>query len=197
MTRPPAFTKGEARTCEICGQRYGATYAMQRTCGYACGVVLRRTVTGTLAQTRNATPKSKTRACKRCGGVFSNARRSYCSAECRAEAACERAGVRVMDLYRLACSLGLASWNWRRLLVAWLRERDGDDCQICHGEPIDWDAKSGPGGSDLGPSIDHIMPKSYLRDDDPVNLRLAHWGCNRKRGNDLGRYVQQSLLEVA
>ena len=55
-------------------------------------------------------------------------------------------------------------------------------CAICH-RRVDITLKSGTRGSRRGPSVDHIIPRSKGGSDDPVNLRLTHWGCNQKRGN--------------
>lgn len=59
-------------------------------------------------------------------------------------------------------------------------ERDGWTCQICMGR-VD---------SDLDPqhrmaaTLDHIIPRAttLFPDDRPENLRLAHRGCNSRRG---------------
>lgn len=71
---------------------------------------------------------------------------------------------------------------WRQHLVAYLRSRDGDACGICAGA-MRFDLPSGPRGDDRAPSIDHVVPRSRGGSDDLANLRLAHWGCNRQRGN--------------
>lgn len=119
-----------------------------------------------------------------CGATFcsrqSNAR--YCSPQCRIDAA----GIRVCDLYATATSLGVAGKGWYDMLVDWLRDRDGDHCGICLTE-IDFSVRSGTRGSDSGRSVDHIVPRSLGGSDDPDNLRLAHWGCNRKRSNRVER----------
>jgi hypothetical protein len=95
-----------------------------------------------------------------------------------------KAAARLMGLYNLAIgNLEIAKASmWRQHLVAYLRDRDGDHCAICH-KAVDFAAKSGPRGSDNGSSIDHIIPRSHGGPDDLANLRLTHWGCNRKRGN--------------
>jgi hypothetical protein len=74
-----------ARNCEICGAHYHPNSAEQRTCGRACGVTLRRTVTLTLVKCERW-PSSKIyiRPCEHCGTLFTgrtNARR-YCSLRC-------------------------------------------------------------------------------------------------------------------
>jgi len=40
-------------------------------------------------------------------------------------------------------------------------------------------------GSDEGPSIDHIHPRSKGGPDDLWNLQLTHWGCNREKSATL------------
>ena len=89
-----------------------------------------------------------------------------------------------MGLYRLAIELReiKQAMFWRRELVAYLIDRDGDRCGIC-AKRVDPDIRSGPRGSDMGPSIDHVIPRSRGGEDELENLRLTHWGCNRKRGN--------------
>lgn len=55
-----------------------------------------------------------------------------------------------------------------------LRDRDGDDCQIC-GLPL--------ASLDEPWHIDHIEPQSLGGSDDLRNLRLTHESCNMERGN--------------
>lgn len=115
-----------------------------------------------------------------------------CSTQCRIDAI----AVQLCDLYRVATDRGMAGAGWLRLLMEYLRERDGEQCQICH-DPIDWLMKSGPRGdpSGLGPSIDHVVPRSVEVNDDPSNLRLAHWKCNRDRGRGRkGETTQLALI---
>ena len=76
--------------------------------------------------------------------------------------------------------------------MALLRQRDGDRCQICGGL-VDFEVKSGPRGSKLGHSFDHITPRSLGGTDELDNLRLTHWGCNQARGN---RTPAQGLLPM-
>lgn len=59
-----------------------------------------------------------------------------------------------------------------------LRDRDGDDCQLC-GEPICWTI---PPGSQRGASIDHRKPRAAGGTDAFANLQLAHWICNQAKG---------------
>jgi 5-methylcytosine-specific restriction endonuclease McrA len=67
----------------------------------------------------------------------------------------------------------------KRRVVASLRQRDGDGCQLC-GELIDFTLA----GSDSrwSPSLDHYIPVSAGGSNRQHNLRLTHVRCNRKRG---------------
>ena len=59
--------------------------------------------------------------------------------------------------------------------VGWLAERDGTDCSIC-GEPVDMAAKL---PDQMCPSVDHVIPRAKGGTNDPSNLALAHFSCNR------------------
>ena len=107
------------------------------------------------------------------------------------------AAARVMDLYYLSLAVGRPenmkqTSAWRRYLITYLRSRDGDKCGIC-ARTIDFDIKSGPRGSDNGSSIDHVIPVSHGGQTSLANLRLTHWGCNRKRGNRGGNEQLQLI----
>jgi 5-methylcytosine-specific restriction endonuclease McrA len=60
-----------------------------------------------------------------------------------------------------------------------LARRDGSDCGIC-GEVVDLAATG-----DLGPSVDHIIPRAKGGSNDPSNLQLAHMRCNRLKSDRL------------
>lgn len=66
-----------------------------------------------------------------------------------------------------------------RPLLSTIGARDGWVCQLC-GEPVD--------ARIIAPdkrcaSIDHIIPLSRGGTNDAVNLQLAHYGCNSRKGN--------------
>lgn len=181
LVRRAALERGgrplSGRHCEVCGSTYCATYSRQRTCSRVCGGVLNNRGRG-----RVAGRKPRQWSCISCGRVRvkgdGQARWvKFCSERCRVA----DVGDRVIDLYRLASQAGAAGARWRETLVAYLRERDGDRCGICR-RRMRFDLPAGPRGDDRGPSIDHMVPRSAGGSDELVNLRLAHWGCNRKRG---------------
>lgn len=96
-------------------------------------------------------------------------------------------------LARDLCSTHYSYWHRRQSGVwgpAWdvsperrlaIYERDGWTCQLC-GEAIDRAAD--PQRDDAAPSLDHIVPRSHqlVPDHSDANLRLAHRGCNARRG---------------
>lgn len=73
-------------------------------------------------------------------------------------------------------------WKWESWISpdarAAIYRRDKWVCQICH-------RKVDPLATvrDEWASLDHIVPRSQGGTDDPANLRLAHYGCNVRRGN--------------
>lgn len=58
-------------------------------------------------------------------------------------------------------------------------ERDEWKCGICGGEVSPEFKWRHP----LSGSLDHIIPVSKGGSDTKANVRLAHWECNRKKGN--------------
>jgi 5-methylcytosine-specific restriction endonuclease McrA len=55
----------------------------------------------------------------------------------------------------------------------------GSVCHLC-GEPIKFGLRP---CHPLGPSMDHLVPRSFGGGWDLGNLRPAHHGCNSSRGN--------------
>jgi 5-methylcytosine-specific restriction endonuclease McrA len=67
------------------------------------------------------------------------------------------------------------------MVIALLAERGGARCGICR-FPIDLDL---PGTDPMGPSIDHIVPRSRSGTDAPENLQLTHLRCNLDKSDSL------------
>jgi 5-methylcytosine-specific restriction endonuclease McrA len=59
-----------------------------------------------------------------------------------------------------------------------LRERDGDDCHLCHA-PMVFKNRANPDFA----TLDHIVPRSLGGRSTLDNLKLAHRKCNERRGN--------------
>jgi 5-methylcytosine-specific restriction endonuclease McrA len=114
------------------------------------------------------------------------ASRKYCGDKCRRRALSDAALERNEGIYRMAVTHPTVSpyvtYHWRTKIFYALEDRDGPGCALCGGDII-MGLPSGPKGDDRGPSIDHIIPKSLGGSDDLENLQMAHWGCNRKKGN--------------
>lgn len=71
----------------------------------------------------------------------------------------------------------LISLSHRERLV--LYERDGWTCGLC-ADSVDRTLIGSL--SPWRPSLDHVVPRSLGGDDEPANLRLAHFWCNSVRG---------------
>jgi 5-methylcytosine-specific restriction endonuclease McrA len=71
------------------------------------------------------------------------------------------------------------SRKYTLVIVAELRQRDGDRCGYCH-EPIDFTL---PFGSGMGASVDHIRPRAAGGGHGRHNLQLMHTEpCQKKKG---------------
>ncbi len=57
-------------------------------------------------------------------------------------------------------------------------ERDGWRCWLCD-EPVD---RSMPSGDPRGPSVDAVVTKAKAKRSGPEEERLAHAGCNTRKG---------------
>lgn len=182
-TRPPA-AKDNMHVCEACSNHFHTRETrpgQAKYCSHQCYVSNR-------THTRPARPKSRKvyfPTCPTCDQIHAtgNKRKNYCSDDCRYEA--RLAQLNYWYWYANSCIPNGEGRSWRNAFIWWMRNRDGDVCQICQDAqgPIQWDLPSGPKGhpSGLGPSIDHIIPKALGGTDHPDNLHLAHWVCNRER----------------
>lgn len=163
-------------TCQKCGKKYKPRNNNKMFCSRECNYAAR-------ASQRGASNKVFFPKCVQCGMVFTsrNANSKRCSYRCRVA----NSSARTVDLYRLACQLTPEGRGWRKMLIGYLRERDGELCQCGCRQRIRFDLSSGSKGhpSGLGPSIDHVIPRSQSGPDELSNLRLLTWKCNRLRGN--------------
>lgn len=194
--RHPDSRRYVCRDCERCGGRFLRALDGKddgRYCGRACSASANGDARrGTVLVFRFIQPPALV-DCLHCGAPFPSTHgRQTCSMRCSAQRRIDRSGARINDLYRMATDSGLVATGeahgWRDVLVGYLRGRDGDRCGIClgHHGPIRWGMRSGPRGdaSGLGPSIDHVLPRSHGGTDDVDNLRLTHWRCNYERKNN-------------
>lgn len=189
------LTRAESRTCAWCSNLFTAKANHQRYCNRACKRRAREVRLGRQQDHRNvanpqghrlrsaqgATCKLIIVHCKTCNVVMVSRHNSkFCSKQCKID----ETGRRIMGLYHQATRSAdvKRAMAWRRQIVAYLVQRDGADCGIC-GCHVDITLPSGPRGNKMGPSIDHVVPRSHGGGDEMANLRLTHWICNRQRGN--------------
>jgi hypothetical protein len=112
-------------------------------------------------------------ACE-CGEVFYRThwrdRRRYCD-RCRLKY--KRARYRIKTVKRQGAQFGM------RISVDQIAERDNFICHLC-GQVVDMSLKRTFG---FGATVDHVLPISKGGLDVMENVKLAHWSCNRKKGN--------------
>lgn len=189
-------TRGAAprvgRTCIQCAATFKANNAEQRTCSHECARAYRAAHKPAPEPKLPKPSRVYFPVCKGCGRVFCarSAAKRWCSYRCQVNDVAER----INSLYALACDMKRPgeSRAWRKVLLGYLVERDGDRCGICR-KRVDLSLRSGTRGNPMGPSVDHIVPRSQGGSDDLTNLRLAHWKCNNRRGNR-GGFEQLALV---
>lgn len=131
--------------------------------------------------------REETATCKWCGATFArvkgfgNVQRIYCSQQCLDEMKEDNRKKHRKDERLKKC--GRRQWN---ISVKRLYARDKGICWLC-GKPTDMNdfRKDEHGNVICGesyPSIDHVVPVSRGGDHTWDNIRLAHRGCNSKRG---------------
>lgn len=91
------------------------------------------------------------------------------------------------DAYHQRRAQKKATANDRPVLLAEIRERDGNRCHLCRKK-----VSVKPYPHPLSPSLDHIVPLSLDGEHVPENVRLAHLVCNTAKGNRGGN--EQLLL---
>lgn len=163
-------------------------------------------------------PRFRPRTCRHCGQEFApplhgNYRRTTCSDACAAARAaaggvsaggsCIACGVAIS--YRGLCltcrALRKRARDRRRkafkrgcrgddppMTIDQLGARDGWRCHLCRRKVHRHLRVPHPGA----PTFDHLVPVSASGSDDHVNLRLAHYRCNSRRGT--GGTVQLLLV---
>lgn len=177
----------QERACEVCNEPFRASYRDQRTCGRACGVVLRGQVPGGQPVTR----RDMSYQCKFCRGNFDESPRpgvvrqvcpgEECQAELRAGLARRWAQdnpdrIREASGRRRFVKAGSAAEPIDLLRLA---DRDRWRCGICS-RAVDGSLRW---PDPMSPSVDHIVPLSEQGDHNYANTRLAHLRCNVSRGN--------------
>ncbi len=120
--------------------------------------------------------------CKVCGQWFygKSKRSCVCSDECQRKIDNHRWSLKKETRRRKA-----QTEETKTITLQKLYERDSGICWIC-GKPCDINVHY---NSNNYPSVDHLIPISKGGKDEWSNIRLAHRGCNSRRGNDLKSFI--------
>ena len=184
-SRNEQASKFKWKNCRECRTQFVVTRGRKQFCCRDCSYTFK----SKLAQERAVSnPKPKMckvwfPSCVECDRVF--CARSPSTRRCSYQCRIANDSIRVIDLYAASTEVGADGKKWRKLLIGYLRERDGDKCQCGCRRTIQFDLPSGPKGhkSGMGASVDHIIPRSLGGGNEMANLRLLTWKCNRRRGN--------------
>ena len=129
----------------------------------------------------------KPRKCKWCGKSFivkyGDRRRSYCSPTCQKRSERYSDG----NIRRINIVEHLPVERFKAIEIY---ERDGWRCGIC-GKRVNEKLKA---PHRMSPSLDHIIPISKGGMHERKNVRLAHYGCNSKKGARASERGDQLLL---
>lgn len=165
-----------SRSCQHCNSRFLAKHAHAKFCSVSCGRAGRRTLKGTK------------RLCLGCGDGFEPHSKGskFCSIPCRALLAQIDESTYYLNkrdrerhysrLRRRLLRGARTSQTVRRYEIY---QRDGWICQICFGKVISGTHWNDPKSA----TLDHIVPLSRGGRHEPLNVRLAHMGCNSRKGN--------------
>lgn len=152
------------RICEQCGESYVPKRREDRNrfCSKQCGRRARNPPHPRSRRVRDRLIPAE-RPCLGCGVLFAPKRNAYavfCGKPCR-------------QRVRRAALAGP-----RRAVKSLVAERDGWRCGIC-GDLVDPSCRF---PDPLSASVDHIVLVAVGGSNDLANLRLAHLGCNMRRG---------------
>lgn len=165
--RHVAVVKRQQQPCPTCGTPFVSTNATHRRCSRTCGP---------LQPLRNGEP----RPCAKCAVGQALAPRRWCD-PCRSAA--RRAHYRRKNAVRRgALKVGAT------LTIEQLGDRDCWTCHLCRRRV----GRTFKAPHPRSATFDHLIPISAGGTDAPENLRLAHWGCNSRRG--AGGTVQLLLV---
>lgn len=172
--------------CPACGVPFTQFRADKMTCSRHCWYVVRGVkLPGPLPSTVCALPG--------CGAEFiPQARRQRCCSEAHGKKLWNHLNPepwndKKRDHYHRRRAQKKATADVRPVLLAEIRERDGNRCHLCR-KLVSVKLYPHP----LSASLDHIVPLSLDGEHVPENVRLAHLRCNVAKGNRGGN--EQLLL---
>lgn len=178
--RPQNPRRFYMRRCRRCAVTFASFRDTARHCSPTCAKAMqqaRRRMRGLSSDRPVARPirypdgPLPPRSCVSCGQAYRPriTRQRYCSALCRSRADGKVANRRRRGLGRLV------GRDARRFVF----DRDRFICWLC-GRSTD---PTAPRYAASLPSLDHVVPLSLGGEHTIENLRCAHLGCNRSRGN--------------
>jgi hypothetical protein len=159
------------RACETCGQYFAPRFSRQANCSRQCGFAWQK---ARCTRKPKAT-RARSLLCQRCGSPFVSTQAAlWCSESCRRDVS--RSRRRAAGLRRNARVSGARIEAFSHVGIF---ERDGWRCGIC-GDLVDRRLQY---PDPLSASLDHIITLARGGAHSPENTRLAHLGCNWRRGN--------------
>lgn len=159
------------KICKQCGRTYTTSFDKSTFCSREC-----------VAEYNRKRPKVK---CKCCGELFTNCdnrvNRKFCSRDCflkyiGGKKWDQKSIVSDMTHIRRAKKLNV---EYESIDPIEIFNRDNWVCGIC-GKPVN---QYTPYPDEMSASLDHIKPLSKGGTHTKNNVQLAHWGCNRRKGN--------------
>lgn len=162
-------------SCSQCGQGFTPERSAQRFCSLVCAYASRKGIAPVWATEAMRSPRSL--PCKACEtDVVTTGAVVLCEA-CRALR--QREHWQGKNRRRRATLRSVASEAYTLTEIA---RRDGYRCKLCR-RKVDVRLKAPHPKS---PTVDHIVPLAHGGDDTRINVQLAHWGCNSRKGADCG-----------
>lgn len=169
MCRPCRAVRSNTKSCSSCGAAFEVTRAgggwTPSTCSLECARTARR-------QNRKSVTTWAPRPCADCSAMTSTCGTVALCDACRGVR--QRARWRRKNVIRRGAAVA-----GQNLTIAQLGDRDGWRCHLCRRQVSKLLRSPHPRSA----SFDHLIPVSYGGTDAPENLRLAHRGCNSRRGN--------------
>lgn len=195
--RTGSEARARRRTCEVCGKQYVATYTQQRACGRTCGKVLSQASRPRAAPRIRIPRPPQARIyyldCVACGDLFvARCATARCCRPCLLSRRQGRdrhcaCGAQVPGRARRCAACRREHRRRERrgypISLAELAFRDRYRCGLCHRKVNLALVVPHPGA----PTVDHVLPRSRGGTDEPVNLQLAHFLCNSRKGAALNQ----------
>jgi len=174
-------------TCIQCGKEHLTHLANTKYCSNLCGSLHRRNEKKVMVNKR----------CKECGKHFSstNNRMIFCDKECS-----NKYGWRIKETNRRNVIRNNGSIDWD-ISIPKLIKRDGIKCYLCNEDCNRQDFIINSNGTTITgesyPSIEHVIAVANGGTHTWSNVKLAHRGCNNKKGTiELSEFTNKQEIQV-